>query len=66
MNIDGFERELNYKDCTDCGLRIIISSKIQRGYSDHEDVYCPNCKRNLGEIRADMGFEIIRTEPLKS
>lgn len=48
--------------CPECGLKIYVIAKIQRGYSDHEDVTCPECNYFVQNIRADWGFDIIKTE----
>lgn len=60
----GYEHEYWELNCDDCKIKVKIQSNIQRGFSDHEEVNCPKCNKSLGEIRADMGFEIIGTEPI--
>lgn len=57
-----YEHEYWELVCTDCKIKVKVRTNIQRGFSDHEEVSCPICNKSLGEIRADMGFDIIMTE----
>ncbi len=41
--------------CAKCDKTYVYEVTIQRGFSDHCDVSCPNCKAHLGEVRCDMG-----------
>jgi len=43
-----------------CGVTIDIKYTIVRGFSDYEMVICPVCNRNVGVVRADMGYEITK------
>ena len=45
--------------CEKCDKTLVIRASRIKGFSDYENVHCPHCRTNLGEIRADMGFEII-------
>lgn len=53
-----WENERRELKCNECGTKLKISTTIQRGYSDHEDVYCPECNSFIERIRADWGFKI--------
>ena len=53
------EHEIRALNCPKCDAKITIDITIERGYSDHEKVNCPLCNTFIGEIRADMGYEII-------
>lgn len=49
----------------DCGTEIEVKASIMPGFSDHETVKCPNCKEDVNEIRADMGYTIIKISKYK-
>lgn len=53
-----YEYEVYNLECKECGTRLKIVATIQRGYSDHEKIYCTNCNSFIEEIRADMGYEV--------
>lgn len=46
--------------CGKCGHEFTVRANIERGFSDHEDVDCPKCGEFVANIRADMGYEIIK------
>jgi len=48
--------------CSSCKAIISITTNDILGFSDHEKVICPNCQADLGEIRADLGYEITSIE----
>lgn len=48
-----------YKLTCDCGTVVEVETRDCPGFSDHEDVYCPECKEKISTIRADMGYDII-------
>lgn len=48
-----------------CGTKVIVETTIERGFSDHEMVVCPECKNNICEIRADMGYQILEIKKPK-
>jgi hypothetical protein len=45
--------------CKKCKVTHVIRASLCHGFSDFEDVFCPRCKRKLGEIRADVGFTFV-------
>ncbi len=46
--------------CGVCGTEFTFEAHQQPGFSDSEDVICPNCNENLGEVRADLGIFSIK------
>lgn len=61
------EREANTpvfysRYCEKCDKTLILRSGRAAGMSDYADVICPRCRTNLGEIRSDIGFQIVAEE----
>lgn len=48
--------------CENCKKEWVIVSELKPGFSDYEDVYCPECGNFLGEFRADVGWRISKKE----
>jgi Zn finger protein HypA/HybF involved in hydrogenase expression len=61
-----YEKEYHILNCPDCKIEITLAANIHRGFSDHEDIYCPQCKKYITEIRADMGYEIVSIETIET
>lgn len=55
-----YEYEYDILTCPECGATVTVKATIERGFSDHEEINCPLCKTFITEIRADMGYEIIK------
>ena len=49
--------------CEKCDKTIVIKASRVEGFSDYENVSCPDCKADLGEIRADEGYDIVGKKP---
>lgn len=54
-----YEKEEHILNCPDCKIQFTVVANIHRGFADFEDIYCPQCKKYITEIRADMGYDIV-------
>jgi hypothetical protein len=45
--------------CDQCKKTFLFESKIQRGFADHEIARCPECRKQFGEMRVDLGCTYI-------
>ncbi|EQB74426.1 MAG: hypothetical protein AMDU4_FER2C00009G0002 [Ferroplasma sp. Type II] len=50
------------KKCPVCNTIFQYTATYERGFSDYENLECPICKYNFGEIRADwgIGYKILK------
>lgn len=56
----GTDRETEYHRgvCQGCGAKYEFETTILRGFADHIEALCPNCKTSLGTFREDLGINI--------
>lgn len=59
------EKEYSTHTCPNCKGIVTVAAYIERGFSDHEILKCPNCNAEIREIRADMGYKILSFVPTK-
>ena len=53
------EYEFNWVYCPDCNTTLVLESQIERDGEGCEMVVCPGCGGELGEIKADGGYDFI-------
>lgn len=47
-------------ECEKCQCVFKFEAYMNPGFSDHEQINCPCCNENLGEIRADNGISTMK------
>jgi hypothetical protein len=51
-------------ECISCSIKVLVQSTYNKNCSESVGVKCPMCKRYLGEIMSDTGYELLGTKPL--
>ena len=53
------EHEFNWVYCPECNTTLVVEARLQDGCERYEQLVCPWCGRELGEVRADLGCDFI-------
>lgn len=59
------KEEYHEFECPDCSHKVLVQSVYNKDCAESVGVKCPLCKRYLGEIMADTGYELLGTKPMK-
>lgn len=53
------EYDYSWVYCRDCNTTLVVESRLENGCERFEQVVCPGCGGELGEIRADFGYDFV-------
>jgi ribosomal protein S27E len=58
-SLGDMEYEFHWVYCPDCNQTLVCESRLEGAGDRFEQVVCPVCGRELGEIRSDGGYDFI-------
>ena len=53
------ELDYSWVYCPDCNMTLVFESQGEPDSMRSEQIACPRCGMDLGEIRSDHGFDLI-------
>jgi transcription elongation factor Elf1 len=45
--------------CPDCNRTLVVEARLETNCERDEMVVCPMCGQELGEVRADLGYDFV-------
>lgn len=53
------EYDFHWVYCPDCNQTLVCETRVEPDGQGYEQVVCPLCGRELGEVRTDGGYDFI-------